>query len=158
MKMICVLANCCSVVRSSSWQVSLTCRFCIMWKYSCNREALSKLLFIGNYAFCWLHLWKVLHIICINANTLIVFRSENKYVCLHKIWFCILWKRFLLLSWKIAVTLGREWFVNCAKHVMERTELNLDSWVERWGKVNTFSSKGQRDSSREKIMVDVTLK
>ena len=29
---------------------------------------------------------------------------------------------------------------------MERTELNLDSWVEGWGKVNTFSSKGQRDS------------
>ena len=76
-------------------------------------------------------------------NTLIVFRSENKYVCLHK-----KWKRFSLLSWKIAVTLRRDWFVSCVKHVRERTELNLDdSWVGRWGKVNTFSSKGHRDSS-----------
>jgi len=87
---------------------------------------------------------------CINANTLIVFRSENKYVCLHKIWFFILWKRFLLPSLKIAVTLGSDCFVNCAKHVRERTELNLDSWVGRWGKANTFSSKGHMDSSWKK--------
>lgn len=40
------------------------------------------------------------------------------------------------------------WLVNCVKHVRERTELNLDdSWVGRWGKVNTFSSKGHRDAS-----------
>lgn len=60
-------------------------------------------------------------------------------------------KRFSLLSWKIAVTLRSDWFVNCDKHVRERTELNLDdSWVGRWGKVNTFSSKGHRDSSWKK--------